>query len=743
MSRVHIAPLAAGWQRRLGGQAGPLGPVSAGSGESPTGQPLLVELFVDGLWTDITPYVMTRDGSGSVSIARGQPDEGASLDPARCTFQLNNRDGRFSPRNPSSPYFGKLGRNQPLRVSVPSGNDRSYRFWGEVASWPQRWDTTGVDVWVDLDAAGPLRRLGQGQAQIGSTLYVALAGGETVNQVVAYWPCEDSSTSTSIASATAGVQDLTINGSPSLGSFTSFACSAPLPVMHASGTFTGIIPAYPAPVATMLRFLIAIPSTGAGNNTALCFVNSTGSVKAWDVYYSTAGGGTLGLRGRDATGYIVYDSGASGFALDGQLAQVSMELVQNGPDINCALNVMIIGQSGIAGPSGTASSQTVGSLTYIAIGGASVDTAVGHVRIQTSSAAPTDQFDLQQQLVAYAGETAADRISRLCGLVGADFELIGSASDTVAMGVQTSTTVLDLVEEAALADGGKLFERTSAAGLGYRTRVSMENQSAGLTLSYAAANLAQVPTPVDDDQYTRNDITASRKGGSSARATLTEGPMSVLPPPAGVGRYDTTVALNVQSDDSLADQAGWRMHLGTTDEARFPQISVNLAHPSFTASSTLRSAALALKSGDRLAITDMPAWSPNDVSQLVLGWAESIDHFQHRITFNCQPESPYRTAVLDSATYGRLDTGGSSVAVAAGPSDTSVLVATLAGPLWTTSPGDFPFDVVMGGEQVAVTNIVGATSPQTFTVTRSVNGVTKTLPVGADVRLAQPMILAL
>ncbi|MFD5564534.1 hypothetical protein [Kitasatospora griseola] len=742
MSRAHVAPLAAGWQRRLGGQAGPLGPVSAGSGESPTGQ-LLVELFVDGLWTDITPYVMTRDGSGSVSIARGQPDEGASLDPARCTFQLNNRDGRFSPRNPSSPYFGKLGRNQPLRVSVPSGNDRSYRFWGEVSSWPQRWDVTGADVWVDVEASGPLRRFGQGQAQIGSTLRVALAGGEATNPVVAYWPCEDSTDSTSIASAITGIPNLTISGAPSLASFTAFACSTPLPVMHASGTFAASIPAYPAQVATMLRLLVAIPATGATNNIPLCYVNGTGSIKAWDVYYSTAGGGTLGLRGRDVTGYIVYDSGASGFALNGQLAQISVELVQNGPDINCALNTSIIGQSGIAGPASTASGQTVGSLTYIAIGGASADTAVGHVRIQTASAAPTDQSELMQQLAAYAGENAADRVRRLCGLVGMDFELVGASSDTVAMGAQTSNTVSALIDEAVLADGGRLFERTTAAGLGYRTRVSMENQAPGLTLSYAAANLAQVPSSVDDDQHTRNDIVVTRRGGSSARATLADGAMSVLPPPGGVGRYDTAVTLTTQTDDSLVDQAGWRLHLGTTDEARYPQIAVNLAHPSFTSSSTLRGAALALRSGDRLAITSMPAWSPDDVSQLVLGWTESIDHFQHRIAFNCQPESPYRVAMFDSSTYGRLDTGGSSVAVAAGPSDTAIQVATLTGPLWTTASGDFPFDVVIAGERVTVTNITGSTSPQTFAVTRSVNSVAKTLPVGADVRLAQPMILAL
>lgn len=72
---------------------------------------------------------------------------------------------------------------------------------------------------------------------------------------------------------------------------------------------------------------------------------------------------------------------------------------------------------------------------------------------------------------------------------------------------------------------------------------------------------------------------------------------------------------------------------------------------------------------------------------------------------------------------------------------TSLSVATTAGTVWTTS--DTPFDAVVAGERVTVTAASGATSPQTWTVTRAVNGVSKTLPVGGDVRLYQPAILAL
>lgn len=738
-----VAPLVAGhWPRRLGGLPGPFS-APAGSGESPNGQPIQVELFVDGLWVDITSYVMTRDGSYRINITRGQPNESSGTEPSRCTMQLNNRDGRFSPRNPTSPCYGKLGRNQPLRVSVPSGNDKSYRFWGEVASWPQNWDITGVDVWVELEAAGLLRRMQQGSAPIGSTLYLALASGTLANPIRAYWPCEDASDATSIASATDGVQNMVISGAPTLASNSGFVCSNPLPVMNTTGTFTGTIPAYPTPVATMIRFLLALPSGGATTGQLLCSATGTGSIKRWEIYYTTTGGGSVGLRGRDATGTSVLDITSGADALDGQLAQISAELVQNGSNIDCVLYTMIAGSPSAGGINGTATSQTVGVLNGLAVSGAQAATTIGHVRVQTSTVAPDDIFDLPFQLTAYAGDSAADRIGRLCREAGIPFHLAGDSRDTVTVGAQSNSSRLALITEAVLADGGILYERLDTLGLTYRTRVSLENQAAGLALSYSGNQLSEVPKPVDDDQYTRNDIVVSRSRGSSARATQTDGPMSVLDPPSGVGRYDDSVTLNLYTDDDLADQAGWRLHLGTVNEARYPQISINLAHPTFTGSTTLPIQALGIGMGDRIAISGMPSWSPDDVSQLCLGTSEAIDQFQHRITYNCRPESPFRTGVLDDATLGRLDTGGSALAVAAGPSDTTLTVSVTSGPLWTTSAGDFPFDAVVAGERVTVTNISGASSPQTFTVTRSVNGVSKTLPVGSDVRLYQPLILAL
>src|SRR6185295_18583483 len=72
---------------------------------------------------------------------------------------------------------------------------RDSRFVNEVTTWPQKWDTTGTDIYVPLECAGILRRLSQGTAPLHSALYRGI-----VNQTatVAYWPCEDVDGSTSV-----------------------------------------------------------------------------------------------------------------------------------------------------------------------------------------------------------------------------------------------------------------------------------------------------------------------------------------------------------------------------------------------------------------------------------------------------------------------------------------------------------------------------------------------------------------
>ncbi|MGH3117784.1 MAG: hypothetical protein ACRDQ2_11880, partial [Gaiellales bacterium] len=63
--------------------------------------------------------------------------------------------------------------------------------------------------------------------------------------------------------------------------------------------------------------------------------------------------------------------------------------------------------------------------------------------------------------------------------------------------------------------------------------------------------------------------------------------------------------------------------------------------------------------------------------------------------------------------------------------------------LLSANTNTLPVVLAYDNIRVVSAGITGAASPQAFTVTRSVNGVIKAQTSGSDVRLAQPMILAL
>ena len=122
--------------------------------EGPLG--VAVELDLAGTWTDVTSFALQRDGtSPPITIQRGRPSETSQATPSSANWQLNNRDGRFSPRNPTGPYYGELAvRNNPVRISVPDATTY-LRFADDDQSWVSCPDATAlhlgeIDVRIDL-----------------------------------------------------------------------------------------------------------------------------------------------------------------------------------------------------------------------------------------------------------------------------------------------------------------------------------------------------------------------------------------------------------------------------------------------------------------------------------------------------------------------------------------------------------------------------------------------------------------
>jgi hypothetical protein len=589
------------------------------------------------------------------------------------------------------------------------------RMHGEVAEWPPRWNEPGTDSTVPIEAAGLLRRLGQGEDPVQSALRRELAAAANV---VAYWPCEDESEATTLASALPGGFPMTFLGTgasvnENVASFDGFACSKPLP-LASEVQWIGHVPSYAGGTSIRLNFLLAVPAGGVASGTELCRFDSEGSINLWRLNVGSAGG--LRLLGNAPDGTEVVNSGLiAGHDVNGKLLRVSIRLTFPA-DLALGTVAWAFASTEVEGAttitSGTIGPESVGRVTQVRMNKLQGmdDVALGHIVLEQESGVGGVSGDT---LAAFDGESATRRILRLCAEESIPTTLVGGIDEGTALGPQLSGSLLGLLREAAAADLGILYEARGHAGLEYRTRDSLlgfdERETShvsdpALILDYSVPNTLASIEPVDDDQGTRNDITVERIGGSSIRKTLEphdyiETPMSVAAPPDGVGQYVDSVSLSLHQDSQLADQACWRLHLGTVDEARFPVLGFNLSSSAWTSDPDLTADALALDIGDTLELTNLPSWMPpDDVPQIVQGFTEFMDGFVWRIEANCSPGSPWTPAVWDESSgrgEARYSSDGSVLsAVAPEPAGTSALRVNGTSPGRARTPDAAALDIV-------------------------------------------------
>lgn len=636
------------------------------------------------------------------------------------------------------------GLDPPSGSTLAGGGDNYGRVWrirgatdyfprhvGEVSEWPQRWDLSGVDVYTPITASGILRRLGQGAAPLRSSLNRHIVNSA---DVVAYWPLEEPQGATEFASPITGVKPGTYRGAPALAADEGFLCSDPVPTWQAAG-FVGSVPGYTATGELFMGALFSIPAAGMASGGAnLLSVGFTGGTLSRAVleYYPT-GDLSLKLYDRSSNTPVIDTSPGFDFNFDGDRFFAWVTLKQNGADVEYRINAIGIVDGdyspsvGQTLPGLAATGQTLGRANAVTAGiegfnasngplSLSAAVTIGHITIASKAQAVfrSDFLNYYPALVGHYSEGAVERITRLCREEGID--VLGHfkypptegpyAAASTALGPQRAGTLLELLAQAADADGGILYEPRGFIGLAYRSRESRQNQAPDVTLTYTTSgHIAEPFEPVDDDQATRNDVTVTRIGGSSSRAERTTGPLSTQPPPDGVGRYDESVELSLWRDSQAADAAGWRLHLGTWDEARYPQVTTYLeVHPADIPT------VAALDCGDQIRLAALPAWLPPGPTDIgVEGYSEDLEPFAWRMTFNASPAGPYRVAALDSTEYGRLDSEDSTLAEDLTTTETDVDVGVAAGsPRWITTashPTEFPFDALVGGEVVTVSAI--------------------------------------
>lgn len=630
-------------------------------------------------------------------------------------------------------------------------DNRDYRYHGELSALPAKWDATGQDQAIEVTAGGPLRRLTQQNSPVQSPMKRGILSQPGSLYPVAYWPMEDGQDATQLGSAVGGAPLAITDGTPNLAASTAFTCSNPIPEMNGC-QFRAYLPPVASTNTVIMRALVCEGSTAPTQSPwPLLSVFTSGLGRCDIVFYSDQL--SLGMQTSAYTSPAVnFGQDAPGGTLQSQPMWVSLELQQNGSSVDIALVVMFPGDpytTSLAYEYSASFTGTVGAPQQVLVhGGSMTDTAVGHIQVQT---AWTSMFNLGGPAGAWAGETAAARYARLCGENGYACRIVGPPASSATMGPQAIDTLPNLLQACEDADRGQVTEPRAVSALGYRTVASLYSQTPGLTADYTASHPGGTQgsgdselEPTYDDQLTLNDETVTRSAGNVSGGTfqyqLDDGsPMSISPPPAGAGDYANSLSVAVDSDSQLPDIAAWMVHVGTADEYRWPAIPFNLARG---AVAPIAADLAALDIGDLVEITGLPGQVTTDpVRILVWELAESLGGFHRTIAITGVPASPYDVLTVGGAN--RIPSGESTLAASVTAAATTLSVATASGPLWTTAAGDFPFDVMCGGEQMTVTAITGTSSPQAFTVIRAVNGVSKAHAAGASIDVYPMTAIAL
>ncbi len=641
----------------------------------------------------------------------------------------------------SSP--GEVG----IRSGVASGNSnakpvvfswddfevRQPRFAGEVAEWPNAFSLSGKDLTASITAAGLTRRIGTAVAPLKTAAQRFITNWGTA---VAYWPLDDPNTAVS-AAPLAGAQPMTGDVDPAnpstpnsgalgWGADTTNPALISGVTSHAGASLTGLVTMSASATSWSVGWMMKYTGAAAA---AGWFVGQNGWTVGWST--STSDGELLFSR---------YDNGPSGgltagitfptptWPWNGVWHAYVLSAVQSGGNV-----VFTLEMDGTT--IGTATqATTLSPLKYVQFKSQPLQTTDVAFAQVSAWAENMAGVSLTTAMTGWDGETAGTRIARLCAEQGVDLVRAGDYTVSQQMGPQRPDNLINLVRECAAVDMGTLAEARGTNALFYRTLDARTNRPT--VVSAAFTDLGAVPAPVDDDSATVNDVTVKLTRGGQYQLTLASGALSTLDPGAGgVGRKDKAYTLNAYNTSQLPGLAGWLLGLGTVDQARWPTLTFLRE----AAGGTLAAALLLTDLDSRVVVAASPTYKIyDDVQQLVAGYTETISVDGHRLVFNCVPEEPFHVGVVDDSGVSRVDHAAAYTNATLTTTATSMAVKSNDGTLWTTDAAEFPFDVIVAGERMTVTNCTGSSSPQTMTVTRSVNGVVKTHAANEQVALFRP-----
>lgn len=678
-----------------------------------------LQAYLGGVWTDV-PLMAT-----AVKVSRGMDPFGSWPRPARFECEIDNDSLDYDPSRPTSLLYGIAGRNTRVRIR-PGG---ATYLWAEASTWtPERTieHVPGAQRGrssTRLVAEGLLRRLGTWSDPLRSPMYRTNSARATS---LGHWSLEDDRDALVLANSLAGGRAATFEGDvalaeseAALGAAQSAKVGAATQIggqfADASATagwqvaFSFRLPAVPGSTGQLLRWTTSNGYTWASEVSATAYrvtvVDSAGT--------SLLSAGTLHSAGREPNRWITMRVKAS---VSGGTVTVEPAWYAQGDTVE-------------AGNTHTFSG-TVGALrTWRQPGSAVVDGGwFSHVFGVTGTADSLVGASAQQVFNGYTGEAAGTRFLRIMAEQGLTRYVIGGSTNSMPMGPQRVGTLLDILREIRDTDDARIDDERFDIALTMTVRRGLYNQTPALELTYPGDIYAYEKEI--GDLNTHNRVTVKNAAGGEVTVVRETGPMSIQPPPAGVGLNPATVDVNVADEDDLEPIATWHRAKGTLDGPLYLSVTVNL-----TASPALATDAVDVRAGGYLTLTGLEA---ETIHLLVVGIQRQTTPGVDTLTFQCEPYEPYLIGVWDDASF-RWDSRTSTLNAGYSSSATSMVV-TFTDELDAWSTTAEPYDWMVGGERITVTSMGAVTGSgpwtQTATVTRAVNGISKAQTAGTEVHLA-------
>lgn len=661
------------------------------------------------------------------------------------------------PRGTTSWSDGLASPNTWLVDTTAEITPDNRRFYGEMSSLPQQWDISGKDIFVPAQAADVTRRLQQGGTPVISAWrrywQGKVAQGFSTTGVTGYWSFEDGSTATQASNGVPrGAPATTTNGT----------FGAPGDLLASSGAITL------TDTNTRIYGQTRRTAVTLNNNSFVNFAFKMSAIpSASTTLFDFPCLGDIGRLNISVTAtqynVAIYDPDGALIATQGttfgaatnapNLWQIMrIQLTQNVAQGRVDVGWYHPGDTTPVGMTTLTFTGLAGIFTGFTVKGTSgnVGTQYAHLAIGNYFLDNTT-YDYILVAKAFDGETTGQRWVRALAEAGITGAIVGVESGE-RMGPQPQVGIMDVLYEIADVEQGQVYPDRNSAALLLRSRRSVLNQY-GPSITYSAGELGNmVPLPTDDDLLLRNLVTATRGSGSNATSEVTTGPNGTASPlatPPGAGVYNTSINRNVYTDDRLQDMAAWEAALGTVDEPRWPQVRVDLERSPYTGTvAKVRKGHIlaSLDIGDLFTLTGLVQanLAPDDAALMVQGLTETLGNRKWWLLWNTSPYTPYIANDLTALSRSRNRLAASNSTVAAGFTTTalSFTVSTPTGRLWGTTltkPGNFPQNVIVGGEVITVSGIVGTGTTQTFTASaRSVNGIVKAHVTGETVQVQYP-----